>query len=99
MCGIIGYVGPRECKQLLLAGLERLEYRGYDSAGIAIVHDGELVVAKRAGKLANLEKELADRPLPAAHTGIGCASFGSPSKKRPKFSCSIEWCVTALAWR
>ena len=42
MCGIIGYVGPRECKPLLLHGLERLEYRGYDSAGIALLEDGGL---------------------------------------------------------
>ena len=42
MCGIIGYVGPRECKPLLLYGLERLEYRGYDSAGIALLEDGGL---------------------------------------------------------
>ena len=48
MCGIIGYVGPRECKQLLLYGLERLEYRGYDSAGIALLEEERAAVHARA---------------------------------------------------
>ena len=55
MCGIVGYTGPREAGPILLEGLRRLEYRGYDSAGIALVTEsGELFVEKRAGKLANL---------------------------------------------
>ena len=48
MCGIIGYVGPRECKPLLLAGLERLEYRGYDSAGIALLEEGRSATCGRS---------------------------------------------------
>ena len=82
MCGIVGYVGPQRAQDVVIDGLRRLEYRGYDSAGIAVVHDGELVVAKRSGKLANLEKELADHPLPATHTGIGhtrWATHGRPN--------------------
>ena len=56
MCGIVGYTGPREAGPILIEGLARLEYRGYDSAGIALVaEDGELFVEKRAGKLANLQ--------------------------------------------
>ena len=65
MCGIVGYVGPQRAQDVVIDGLRRLEYRGYDSAGVAVVHDGQLAVAKRSGKLANLEKVLADTPLPA----------------------------------
>ena len=56
MCGIVGYTGPREAGPILIEGLKRLEYRGYDSAGIALVDDaGDLFVEKRAGKLVNLQ--------------------------------------------
>ncbi|HEY6055373.1 MAG TPA: hypothetical protein VIU86_15690, partial [Gaiellaceae bacterium] len=55
MCGIIGYVGPRECKPLLLQGLERLEYRGYDSAGIALLEDDGLDYVRAVGNLQELK--------------------------------------------
>ena len=58
MCGIIGYVGPRECKPLLLHGLERLEYRGYDSAGIALLEDGGLAYTRAVGNLQNLKERV-----------------------------------------
>ncbi len=61
MCGIVGYTGARPALGIVLDGLRRLEYRGYDSAGVAVVADGELLVCKRAGKLANLEKALVER--------------------------------------
>ena len=70
MCGIIGYVGPRECKPLLLQGLERLEYRGYDSAGIALLEDGGLDYVRAVGVLENL-KERAGANGSAATTGLG----------------------------
>ncbi len=70
MCGIIGYVGPRECKQLLLHGLERLEYRGYDSAGIALLEADGLAYTRAVGNLQNLKQEAGDGPS-AATTGLG----------------------------
>src|SRR4051812_43517667 len=84
MCGIVGYVGPQDARDVVLEGLRRLEYRGYDSAGVAVLADGALATAKKAGKLANLEKELADRPLPAATTAIGhtrWATHGGPTDR------------------
>ncbi|MFG2882268.1 glutamine--fructose-6-phosphate transaminase (isomerizing) [Streptomyces sp. NPDC048297] len=82
MCGIVGYVGSQSALDVVMAGLRRLEYRGYDSAGVAVQADGGLAAAKRAGKLVNLEKELVDRPLPAGSTGIGhtrWATHGGPT--------------------
>src|SRR3954467_1673891 len=84
MCGIVGYVGPLDARDVVLDGLRRLEYRGYDSAGIAVQADGELSTAKKAGKLANLEKVLAEQPLPAATIGIGhtrWATHGGPTDR------------------
>ena len=70
MCGIVGYIGPRDAAPILLEGLARLEYRGYDSAGIALVTaEGDLFVEKRAGKLSNLRTALADA-TPAATVGL-----------------------------
>ncbi|MGW4274307.1 glutamine--fructose-6-phosphate transaminase (isomerizing) [Streptomyces sp. SID10815] len=82
MCGIVGYVGSQSALEVVMAGLKRLEYRGYDSAGVAVLADGGLAAAKRAGKLVNLEKELVDRPLPTGSTGIGhtrWATHGGPT--------------------
>ncbi len=83
MCGIIGYVGPRQSQDILLAGLSRLEYRGYDSAGIAVIDgDGQLDMRKRAGKLAVLRDDLESTPMPNGTTGIGhtrWATHGGPT--------------------
>ncbi|WP_432125368.1 glutamine--fructose-6-phosphate transaminase (isomerizing) [Streptomyces sp. bgisy082] len=82
MCGIVGYVGGQSALDVVVAGLKRLEYRGYDSAGVAVLSDGGLAAAKRAGKLVNLEKELAERPLPGGSVGIGhtrWATHGGPT--------------------
>src|SRR6187200_1830677 len=81
MCGIVGYTGPREAGPILIEGLKRLEYRGYDSAGIALVDDaGGLFVEKRAGKLANLETAIADR---TPHATIGLAHTRWATHGRP----------------
>ena len=93
MCGIVGYTGPRDAAPILLEGLARLEYRGYDSAGLALVTaDGELFVEKRAGKLANLRTALADA-TPAAAVGLAhtrWATHGRPNdlNAHPHVDCS-----------
>jgi glucosamine--fructose-6-phosphate aminotransferase (isomerizing) len=94
MCGIVGYVGTaralaaadgnssHSALDVVIEGLRRLEYRGYDSAGVAVVADGAIESRKKAGKLKNLEKELAERPLPESVTGIGhtrWATHGGPT--------------------
>src|SRR6187551_515527 len=82
MCGIVGYVGPRDAAPILIEGLRRLEYRGYDSAGIAVVTDaGEVFIEKKAGKLNNLTEQL-NGDAPAGHPGIGhtrWATHGRPN--------------------
>jgi len=81
MCGIVGYTGPREAGPILMEGLKRLEYRGYDSAGIALVDDeGDLFVEKRAGKLSNLRAAIADR---TPHAAIGLAHTRWATHGRP----------------
>jgi glucosamine--fructose-6-phosphate aminotransferase (isomerizing) len=81
MCGIVGYTGPREAGPILIEGLKRLEYRGYDSAGIALVDDsGDLFVEKRAGKLSNLQTAIADR---TPHAAIGLAHTRWATHGRP----------------
>ncbi len=83
MCGIVGYVGQREASSVLLHGLRMLEYRGYDSAGIAVMQDGTVDVRRSVGKLQNLADLLAESPLPG-HSGIGhtrWATHGRPSEE------------------
>ena len=85
MCGIVGYVGPTadgKALNVVMEGLARLEYRGYDSAGVALVTPEGVASEKRAGKLVNLQDALASHPLPAATTGIGhtrWATHGGPT--------------------
>ena len=93
MCGIVGYVGGKPGMDVVLEGLRRLEYRGYDSAGVAVLSDeGTLQVERRAGKLANLEKLLTDDPLPGS-LAIGhtrWATHGPPTDRNahPQVDCS-----------
>ena len=84
MCGIVGYVGQKQALEVVVAGLRRLEYRGYDSAGVAVISGGELEVRKKAGKLANLETLLGSDPMPDSTTGIGhtrWATHGGPTDR------------------
>ena len=81
MCGIIGYIGPRETDKVLIEGLKRLEYRGYDSAGIAVFQKGKIEIRRKVGKLTNLE-ELIEKETFDGKVGIGhtrWATHGRPS--------------------
>src|SRR5215510_5034473 len=79
MCGIVGYVGPRAATPILVDDLRKLEYRGYDSAGLA-VHDGKTIEVVRAvGKLAHLDEALAKHPL-SGTTGIGHTRWATHSR-------------------
>lgn len=82
MCGIIGYMGPRNTKEVLLEGLRRLEYRGYDSAGVALFHEGKVVVRRSLGKLRELERKIEGEQF-RGNLGIGhtrWATHGKPSE-------------------
>ncbi|TRY19860.1 glutamine--fructose-6-phosphate transaminase (isomerizing) [Tessaracoccus rhinocerotis] len=82
MCGIVGYLGDRDGLEIVLAGLRRLEYRGYDSAGIALAGDGRLEWRKKQGKIANLAAEIEQNPVPRTGTAIGhtrWATHGAPT--------------------
>jgi glucosamine--fructose-6-phosphate aminotransferase (isomerizing) len=82
MCGIVGYVGSKAATPILLEGLRRLEYRGYDSAGLAVHDGGKLQIVRAVGKLANLNQALSEKPLPGS-TGLGhtrWATHGRPSE-------------------
>jgi glucosamine--fructose-6-phosphate aminotransferase (isomerizing) len=82
MCGIVAYVGPRPAKDVVLEGLRRLEYRGYDSAGIAVLDGEQVELRRKAGALSNLEELLAAAPLPTSGTGLGhtrWATHGAPT--------------------
>jgi len=97
MCGIVGYVGPRQAAPLLIEGLKRLEYRGYDSAGIALVADGRLLVEKAAGKIAMLEAQLGEG-IPPSHHGIAhtrWATHGAPNTRNahPHTDCGGAFAV------
>ena len=82
MCGIVGYVGPRDCADVLVSALTKLEYRGYDSAGIAVFQNGRIEVAKSKGRLTDLVAKMEKQGKPVGHAGIGhtrWATHGEPS--------------------
>src|SRR5947199_1216928 len=91
MCGIVGYVGERPALDVVMQGLRRLEYRGYDSAGVAVLDGADLAVERRAGKLANLDEALASRQMPGS-LSIGhtrWATHGAPTDRNahPHLDC------------
>jgi glutamine---fructose-6-phosphate transaminase (isomerizing) len=95
MCGIVGYIGEREVTPLLVEGLRRLEYRGYDSAGVTIADNGGLVTRKAVGKIANLESRIQQNGLPRSATGIAhtrWATHGAPTETNahPHVDCTGE---------
>jgi glucosamine--fructose-6-phosphate aminotransferase (isomerizing) len=95
MCGIVAYVGPQAARDVVLDGLRRLEYRGYDSAGIAVLSSGVVSSRRKAGPLSNLEKMLESDPLPDGGTGIGhtrWATHGRPTDENahPQLDCHGE---------
>src|SRR5712692_6224591 len=87
MCGIVGYVGPKEAEPILVEGLRRLEYRGYDSAGLATITGRQLHLRKRAGRIAELLQELAVRPAPGclgiSHTRWATHGAATDSNAHP----------------
>src|SRR6476660_8989493 len=86
MCGIIGYVGTRDVIPVLIGGLKKLEYRGYDSAGVAVVNGDGVEVVRAEGKLSNLETKLGDHP-PQGTFGMGntrWATNGKPNENNAK---------------
>jgi glutamine---fructose-6-phosphate transaminase (isomerizing) len=93
MCGIVGYAGREQALPVLLAGLRRLEYRGYDSAGVAVLDGGRVQVVRKAGKLESLERELGGEEALGGVTGIGhtrWATHGAPTDRNahPHLDCS-----------
>ncbi len=83
MCGIVGYVGPQDASPVILEGLKRLEYRGYDSAGLAVLQDGQIEIRRDVGKLVNLERLVEEQPV-HGHLGVGhtrWATHGVPSER------------------
>ncbi|MBU1355100.1 MAG: glutamine--fructose-6-phosphate transaminase (isomerizing) [Candidatus Edwardsbacteria bacterium] len=94
MCGIVGYIGAKNCVPIIMEGLKRLEYRGYDSAGLALIKDGKLVIEKRAGKVADLAAMIEGKKL-SASLGIGhtrWATHGEPDdlNAHPHWDCKGE---------
>jgi glucosamine--fructose-6-phosphate aminotransferase (isomerizing) len=92
VCGIVAYVGPQAARDVVLDGLRRLEYRGYDSAGIGVLSGGVVSVRRKAGPLSNLEKMLESEPLPDGGTGLGhtrWATHGRPTDENahPQLDC------------
>lgn len=97
MCGIVGYIGKQDAVAILIDGLKRLEYRGYDSAGVAVLQEGQIQSRRSAGKLANLEEAVSQNPL-AGTVGIGhtrWATHGKPSEENahPHTDCTGELVV------
>ena len=99
MCGIVGYVGPRDAVEVLVSSLERLEYRGYDSAGVAVCRDGRVEVRKGAGRISHLRELLRRSPLGSSSLGIGhtrWATHGRPSDQNAHPHTDREGCIAVV---
>ena len=96
MCGIVGYIGERRAKEILLDGLKRLEYRGYDSAGIALIEGGELLIVKRAGKIRGLEERVAANDF-KAKIGIGHTRWATHGRPTDENAHPHHDCLESLA--
>jgi glucosamine--fructose-6-phosphate aminotransferase (isomerizing) len=97
VCGIVAYVGPQPARDVVLAGLRRLEYRGYDSAGIAVLAGGLVQVRRKAGALANLELVLEADPLPEGGTGLGHTRWATHGRPTDENAHPQQDCTGALA--
>jgi len=98
MCGIAGYIGPRSAQEIVIDGLRRLEYRGYDSAGLVLHQNGKLHLEKYAGRLSVLEHQMQKSGLSAANLGVGhtrWATHGAPTDRNahPHFGCGGKFAV------
>lgn len=98
MCGIVGYIGERGAQSILIDGLKRLEYRGYDSAGMGIIHNNKIHIRKRQGKIKDLEQLLEKTPLASSHIGIAhtrWATHGAPNQvnAHPHCDCKNKICI------
>ena len=99
MCGIVGYVGMRSAQQVLLDGLEKLEYRGYDSAGVALTQRDGIRVVKSKGRLSTLRSKLEELALPQSSCGIGhtrWATHGEPSETNAHPHCTDDKSVVLV---
>src|SRR3954454_5951076 len=96
MCGIVGYVGDEECASLLVDGLRKLEYRGYDSAGLAVLGKDGLSVIRAKGKLQNLENRLRDS-MPQGAPGTGHPRWATPGKPSDENAHRHKWAGVAVA--
>jgi glucosamine--fructose-6-phosphate aminotransferase (isomerizing) len=83
MCGIVGYVGDRPVQELLLQGLQRLEYRGYDSAGVSVLADGEIATVRAVGNLANLHAAVAERDASDGRVATAARRRARPASPTP----------------
>jgi len=96
MCGLFGYIGSRNSTPLLLDGLKRLEYRGYDSAGLAVLNGSGINVCKSAGKISELEKSIFSNP-PAGHLGIAHTRWATHGKTSDENSHPHTDCTGKIA--
>ena len=103
MCGIVGYIGPREAYPIIIKGLKRLEYRGYDSAGIALYDGNDIKLSKTKGKVDDLEKRVSSEISTTGNLGIGhtrWATHGEPNdiNSHPHYSNSGDLVMRNLTW-